>query len=109
MTRVVPLFMFKDSSPKFQYIMRVLVFGGRTGWIGQKIVKIFLQDEMECAAAQSRLESINDVAKYFDKNSSLSLTCYSELDGFKPEAVVLAAGLVSNPQCCLLLVSISLL
>lgn len=61
-----------------------LVFGGKTGWIGQKIVAL-LKDEGHLAiAADSRLENRQDLAQ--------------EIAAIKPDCVINAAGVTGVPN-----------
>lgn len=61
-----------------------LVFGGKTGWIGQKIIALLTKDGKKAVAAESRLENRDDVAR--------------ELDAVKPAAVYNCAGLTGRPN-----------
>ena len=40
-----------------------LVYGGRTGWIGQKMIALLTEKGCEAIAATARLENRDDVAK----------------------------------------------
>jgi len=72
------------SSSSFANSNRYLVFGGQTGWIGQKLVDLLREQNKEVFVAQSRLENIQDVQK--------------ELDTIKPTHVLNAAGLTGRPN-----------
>lgn len=63
---------------------KFLVFGGKTGWIGQKVVEMLKARGSEAAAADSRLE---------DRDS-----CAAEIDRFRPTHVVNCAGLTGRPN-----------
>lgn len=63
---------------------RVLVFGGKTGWIGQMVVAECKKRGLECLAASSRLEDRHLVEK--------------EIDEYKPTVVMNAAGLTGRPN-----------
>ncbi len=63
---------------------RFLIFGAKTGWIGQKLVDLCELRDLQVVAASSRLENQPDVEK--------------ELDNFKPTHVLLAAGLTGTPN-----------
>ena len=41
----------------------VLVFGGKTGWIGQKLVKIIETSGHQAICAESRLENRKEILK----------------------------------------------
>jgi 3,5-epimerase/4-reductase len=61
-----------------------LVFGGKTGWIGQKVLAMLLAQGIRAQAADSRLEKVEQVA--------------AELDAFKPTHVLNCAGLTGRPN-----------
>lgn len=63
---------------------KYLVFGGKTGWIGQKVLAMLKEKGVEAAAAETRLENIQDVA--------------AEIDAFKPTHVLNCAGLTGRPN-----------
>ena len=63
---------------------RYLVFGGKTGWIGQKVLAMLQAQGITAAAAETRLERIQDVA--------------AEIDAFKPTHVLNCAGLTGRPN-----------
>jgi len=64
---------------------RVLVFGGKTGWIGGKMAELVEKnDGIECFLANSRLENRNDVE--------------AELDSIKPSHVLMSAGITGRPN-----------
>ena len=63
---------------------RYLVFGGKTGWIGQKVLAMLQAKGITAVAAESRLERIQDVA--------------AEIDAFKPTHVLNCAGLTGRPN-----------
>ena len=77
---------------------RFLVFGGKTGWIGQKLITILTERGVTCKAADARLENIQDVA--------------AEIDEYKPTHVLNCAGLTGRPNvvsvftCCTFFVSL---
>ena len=62
----------------------VLVFGGHSGWIGQKMVSLLRARGCTVAVAESRLEHIQDVA--------------AEVDRVRPSHVVNCAGLTGRPN-----------
>jgi 3,5-epimerase/4-reductase len=63
---------------------RYLVFGGRTGWIGQMLVAQLRAAGKDVVIAESRLEKVQDVA--------------AELDTVSPTHVLNAAGLTGRPN-----------
>ena len=63
---------------------KYLVFGGKTGWVGQKLIALLQSNGSTVAAANSRLEHSQDVAK--------------ELDEYRPTHVLNAAGLTGRPN-----------
>lgn len=63
---------------------KVLVFGGKTGWIGGILLKLLKEQGIEGIAADSRLENREDVAK--------------ELDAVKPSHVMNSAGITGRPN-----------
>ena len=64
--------------------MRVLVFGGKTGWIGQQMVAMLRSGGHEAVVAETRLENIEQVA--------------AEIDATKPSHVFNCAGLTGRPN-----------
>lgn len=62
----------------------VLVFGGKTGWIGQRIVKILKEMGHNPVCATSRLE---------DRSSIIN-----EIDLIQPDAIINAAGVTGRPN-----------
>jgi dTDP-4-dehydrorhamnose reductase len=64
--------------------MRFLVFGGKTGWIGQKMVILLRDQGKEVFIAETRLENIEQVA--------------AEIDAIKPTHVFNCAGLTGRPN-----------
>mmetsp|Transcript_44334 Transcript_44334/g.128183 ORF Transcript_44334/g.128183 Transcript_44334/m.128183 type:complete len:324 (-) Transcript_44334:41-1012(-) len=81
--------MVEDTSNKRQKTVdmkRVLVFGGKTGWIGQLMVDLIKnkEDGVEVFVAESRMQNREAVAK--------------ELDEIKPTHVLNAAGITGRPN-----------
>lgn len=62
---------------------RVLVFGGKTGWIGQKVVALLAAGGHEPVCATSRLENRQDLI--------------DEITHVKPDYIVNAAGITGKP------------
>ncbi len=42
---------------------RFLVYGGKSGWIGQQLVKLLQEKGEDVVAAESRMENREDVVK----------------------------------------------
>jgi 3,5-epimerase/4-reductase len=63
---------------------KVLVFGGKTGWIGNLMVELCKKKGIEVIAADSRIENRGDVEK--------------ELDEIKPSHVLMSAGITGRPN-----------
>ncbi len=61
-----------------------LVFGGQTGWIGQKVVRLLTEEGHRVFAAQSRLEMREAIVK--------------EIEHIKPDCVINAAGVTGVPN-----------
>lgn len=61
-----------------------LVFGGKTGWIGQKLVALLQEKKQLVFCAQSRLENREAVAK--------------EIGKIKPDFIINAAGITGRPN-----------
>lgn len=62
----------------------VLVFGGKTGWIGQKVVKILQELGHTPICAQSRLENREAIM--------------AEIEKTKPDAIINASGITGKPN-----------
>jgi 3,5-epimerase/4-reductase len=63
---------------------RYLIFGGTTGWIGQKLVALLRGAGKDVVCAASRLDRPADVE--------------AELDAVRPTRVLNAAGLTGRPN-----------
>lgn len=63
---------------------RVLVFGGKTGWIGQMMVELVKEAGIEVFVAESRVQNTEAVSK--------------ELDEIKPTHVLNSAGITGRPN-----------
>jgi len=64
---------------------RVLIFGGKTGWIGGLMADLVKkEDGIECFLAESRIENRADVE--------------AELDKVKPSHVLMSAGITGRPN-----------
>lgn len=63
---------------------KILIFGGKTGWFGQEIVKIVQKLGHVAICAESRLENRQDIL--------------AELDAVLPDAIINAAGITGRPH-----------
>lgn len=63
---------------------KVLVFGGKTGWIGGILMNLLKEDGIEAVASESRMEDRNAVAE--------------ELEKVQPSHVFNAAGITGRPN-----------
>ena len=81
-------FLLSHSPPVFNLTKMAtpsyLVFGGKTGWIGQKVLVMLHEKGIKVKAADSRLENVEQVA--------------AEIDAFKPTHVLNCAGLTGRPN-----------
>lgn len=76
---------YNYSGLKYQGSERkILVFGGKTGWFGQEIVKILHSMGHHPLCAKSRLENRQDLIK--------------EINEIKPDAIINAAGITGRPH-----------
>lgn len=66
------------------HAQKVLIFGGTSGWIGQKLVSEIRSQGHEVICAQSRLENRQDII--------------AEIENIKPDCIVNAAGIIGNPN-----------
>jgi len=64
--------------------MSFLVFGGVTGWIGQKMVALLKEQGKEVHATQTRLENRADIIK--------------EIEQYKPKYILNCAGVTGRPN-----------
>ena len=72
-------------SPSLQAKLETfLVFGGKTGWIGQKVVTILQQEGYKAVCATSRLQNRESIL--------------AEIDQVKPDCIVNAAGVTGVPN-----------
>jgi len=63
---------------------RFLVFGGKTGWVGQLLIAELTKQGHEAIAAQSRLEERHDITQ--------------EIKQIKPDVIINAAGITGRPN-----------
>src|SRR3990167_916238 len=61
-----------------------LVFGGKTGWIGQKVVKLLQDQNHHVHCANSRLENRESIQK--------------EIENICPDFIINCAGITGNPN-----------
>ncbi|MFA5306188.1 MAG: NAD-dependent epimerase/dehydratase family protein [Candidatus Babeliales bacterium] len=61
-----------------------LVFGGKTGWLGQKIVQLLKDKKYTTVCATSRLENRSELI--------------SEIETLKPDFIINAAGITGRPN-----------
>ncbi len=61
-----------------------LVFGGKTGWIGQKLVKLLNENGYVAIPAESRLENREQIVR--------------EIEQTKPDCIINAAGVTGTPN-----------
>ncbi len=69
-----------EASP----VKTFLVFGGKTGWIGQKLVKLLNKKEYVAIPAESRLENREQIIR--------------EIEQIKPDCIINAAGVTGTPN-----------
>lgn len=63
---------------------KVLVFGGKTGWIGGKMMDVCKKEGIDVVAASARIENRSDLE--------------AELDSVKPSHVLMSAGMTGRPN-----------
>ncbi len=63
---------------------KILIFGGKTGWIGQKIIDVFTNAGYETHCAHSRLENRSAIE--------------DEIVRVKPDSIINAAGITGRPN-----------
>lgn len=78
---IIILVIFASTS---NFCKTFLVFGGKTGWIGQKIVQSIISMGHEAICARSRLENREEIEK------EIAIT--------KPDYIINAAGLTGRPN-----------
>lgn len=61
-----------------------LVFGGKTGWIGQRVVELLKEQNYTVYSAESRLENRESIEK--------------EIDSIKPDYIINCAGVTGTPN-----------
>jgi len=64
---------------------RVLIYGGKTGWIGGLMAELVKKEGLELFLGEARIENRESVAK--------------ELDDVKPTHVLMAAGITGRVSC----------
>jgi dTDP-4-dehydrorhamnose reductase len=65
-------------------VKKVLIFGGKTGWIGQKIVALLQELGHDTICAESRLENRQDI--------------FNEIARTTPDYIINAAGITGKPN-----------
>lgn len=70
--------------PCFGFAETILVFGGKTGWLGQEIVKIIQGSGHIAVCATSRLENCQSIEE--------------EIERIKPDAILNCAGIIGKPN-----------
>ncbi len=78
------LLLLSASSTITQANYRFLIFGGKTGWIGQKLIHLAQEKGYNAIAAQSRLENREAIEQ--------------ELNTIKPDFVINVAGVTGRPN-----------
>lgn len=74
-----------ETLPEATPMKSVLIFGGKTGWIGGLMGDLVKKDpELKCYLAESRIENRADVEK--------------EIDEIKPTHVLMSAGITGRPN-----------
>lgn len=63
---------------------KILIYGGKTGWIGQQLMQIFQEQGYEAIASQTRLENRETIEK--------------EIQDICPDCVINAAGVTGRPN-----------
>ncbi len=84
MKKGVLLFLFFFASSQASVSQTILVFGGRTGWIGKKIVALLHEMGHNPVCAQSRLENRQDIVE--------------EIKSISPSFIINAAGITGRPN-----------
>ncbi len=80
------LVIFITMSEEKKDLTLFLIYGGKTGWIGQQLVKCCQEKNIPCVNATSRLENRQDVI--------------AEIEKVKPTHVLISAGLTGRPNVC---------
>ncbi len=70
--------------PLFLFAETFLVFGGKTGWIGQKLVHLLEEQNQTVFCAESRLENREELVR--------------EIERLQPDFIFNAAGLTGRPN-----------
>ena len=84
MKKIVVLFSLLIASCSMAQVHTFLVFGGKTGWIGQKIVALLVNDGYKVFSATSRLENRESILK--------------EIGSIRPDCIINAAGVTGRPN-----------
>lgn len=78
------IFLISATIVHTQEATKILIFGGKTGWIGKKMAQLAERDGHTVIHAQSRLENRQDIIAEIDQN--------------KPDRIINAAGLTGKPN-----------
>ncbi|MFZ5953840.1 MAG: sugar nucleotide-binding protein [Candidatus Dependentiae bacterium] len=81
---VLTLFISTIILSHTMFAKTVLLFGGKTGWIGQQLIPIFSNSGYQVHCAESRLENRTDII--------------NEIKKINPDVIVSAAGLTGTPN-----------
>lgn len=84
MKKIIFLINLISFSTIFPESHTILVFGGKHGWIGQKIVTLLKDQGHNPVCAQSRLENREAIIK--------------EIASIKPDFIINSAGIIGNPN-----------
>lgn len=82
MKKMIKLILF--FLPLFAFTETFLVFGGKTGWIGQKLVVLLKEQNHRVFCAESRLENREAIIR--------------EIEAIKPQYIINAAGVTGMPN-----------
>ncbi len=78
------LFLFQLSAVDASGNKTFLIFGGKSGWIGQKLIELLRENNYTAYAAESRLENREELEK--------------EITTLKPDYIFNAAGMTGRPN-----------
>jgi len=83
MKKIILLLLLCNVTHAFEQ-KTVLVFGGKTGWVGQKLVRLLNDLGHQPVCAQSRLENRQDII--------------DEINAIHPDYIINAAGITGRPN-----------
>lgn len=81
---ILSFFAIIAATTECNNIKTFLIYGGKTGWIGQKIVNLLRKQGHIAICANARMENRNDV--------------FAEITSAKPDYIVNAAGIIGKPN-----------